>query len=188
MLYKLGLVGPVTASAVIVQTRFGLTVLDTADGKVRWQRSDVPAALDVFGDERHLFLTEFHTDGALRGVRAVRAADGASVPIPDAAYAYANKVRTLGRHILVSEPGPKEEVNLRLYDVLAGQDVWRKSLPKDSVLLDSPVPNLTATATPRGEISVFDLRTGTEIKRLAIKPRHMEKVKQGSLFRDSVNY
>ena len=188
ILYKLGLVGPVTASGVNVQTRFGLTILDPADGKVRWQRSDVPAALDVFGDEHYLYLTEFHTDGSLRGMRTVRAADGVSVPIPDAAYAYANKVRTLGRHLLVSELGPKDEVNLRLYDVHTGQDVWRKTLPKDSILLDSTVPELAATATPKGKVSVFDLLTGKEIKKLAIKPRHMEKVLRGSLLRDAANY
>ena len=42
VLYKLGLVGPVTNSGLTVQTRFGLTALDLTDGQVRWQRADVP--------------------------------------------------------------------------------------------------------------------------------------------------
>ena len=188
MLYKLGLVGPVTRSAILVQTRFGLTALDPVDGQVRWQRPDVPAQLDVFGDEQHLYLAEYHNDNTVRGVRAVRLADGVSVPIPDAADVYAQKARTIGRHILVNETGANDELTLRLYDVHTGKDVWRKTLPADSLLLDSTIPDLAATVTPKGAVSVFELLTGKEVKKLAINPRHMESVTKATLLRDTANY
>jgi outer membrane protein assembly factor BamB len=188
VMYKLGLVGPLTRSAIVVQTRFGLTALDPTDGTVRWQRPDVPAQLDLFGDEQHLYLVEYHNDNTVRGIRAVRTADGVSVPIPDAADVYALKARTIGRHILVNETGANDEVNLRLYDVYTGKDAWRRTLPKDSLLLDSTVPDLAATVTPKGEVIVFELLTGRELKKLAIKPAHLESVTKATLLRDAANY
>jgi outer membrane protein assembly factor BamB/tetratricopeptide (TPR) repeat protein len=188
MLYKLGLVGPVTRTGITVLTRQGLMALDPADGQVRWQRNDVPSQLDVFGDEQYLYLAEYQNDGAVRGIRAVQAADGVNVPIPDAADLFAQKVRCFGRHLLVGDTGAKEEVILRLVDVQTGKDIWRKTLPKDSFLLDSTIPDLAATVTPKGEVSVFELQTGKEIKKLALKPQHMNQVTKGTLLRDPANY
>jgi hypothetical protein len=188
VIIKLGLAGPVTRSAVVVQSRFGLTALDPVDGRVRWQRPDVPAQLDAFGDERHLFLAEYHNDNTVRGVRAVRLADGVSVPIPDAGDVYALKVRTLGQYVLTSETGGNEEITLRLYDVLTGKDVWRRTLPPDSLLIDSTIPDLAATVTRKGEVSIFEPRTGKEVKKLAIKAAHLDSVTKATLVRDAANY
>jgi outer membrane protein assembly factor BamB len=186
--YRVGLVGPITAATITVQTRFGLTSLDSNDGRVRWQRPPIGTASDVFGDEQHVYIVDYQSDGAVRGVRAVRVRDGQAVAIPDAGDAYAQNVRTLGRHILVREVGAREELSLRLYDVFTGKDVWRKTLPKESLLLDSTLPELAATVTPRGEVSVFDIHTGKELRKLAIKPAHMDKVKGGTLLGDDANY
>jgi hypothetical protein len=173
---------------VMVQSRFGLAALDLVDGRVRWQRPDVPAQLDAFRDERHLFLAEYHNDNTVRGVRAVRLADGVSVPLPDAGDVYAFKVRTLGQYVLTSETAANDEITLRLYDLLTGKDVWRKTLPPDSLLIDSTIPDLAATVTRKGEVSVFELRTGKEVKKLAIKAAHLESVTKATLLRDAANY
>jgi hypothetical protein len=162
--------------------------LDLADGQVRWQRSDVPSQFDVFGDDRHLYLSEYHTDGSLRGVRAVRAADGVSVPIPDAGDVLAGKVRPVGRCLLVTEAGPKDEVVLRLYDVHAGKDVWRKTFSKNSLQLESAVPDVAAVVTPAGALSVFEVRTGEEVKALALQPAHLDKVTKATLIADKDNF
>jgi outer membrane protein assembly factor BamB len=185
---KMGLVGPVTRHGMTVITRGGLAALDLADGQVRWLRSDVPSQLDVFGDDEHLYVGEYHTDGSVRGVRAVRAADGTSVPIPDAGDVLANKPRPVGRCLLVTEAGANDELNLRLYDVHTGKDVWRKSFPKKSLQLDSTVPDVAAVVTPAGALSVFDVRTGREVKALALDPAHVDKVTKATLIADRENF
>jgi outer membrane protein assembly factor BamB len=188
MFGKFGLVGPVTRHGVTVITRRGLAALDLADGEVRWQRSDVPSQFDVFGDDEHLYLSEHHTDGTVRGVRAVRAGDGTSVPIPDAGDVLAGKFRPVGRRLLITEAGARDELNLRLYDVHAGKDVWRKTFPKNSLQLDSAVPDAAAVLTPAGALSVFDVRTGQEIKALALRPADVDKVTKATLIADRENY
>jgi outer membrane protein assembly factor BamB len=188
ILYKLGLVGPVTRAGITVQMRAGLTALDLADGRVRWVRGDVPAQFEVYGDEQQLYLAEYHTDGALRGVRSVRAADGVTVSIPDAGDALVNKPRPVGRCLLINESGPNDELNLRFYDLPAGKDVWRKTFPRESFLLDSFVSDVSAVLTPKGEVFVFETRTGKEIKTLAIKAAHREGVTKASLIGDAASF
>ena len=80
-----------------MQTKAGVASLDLSTGDLRWLRTESAPMLDGFGDERHLYLVESHAAGDVRGVRAVRTADGAAVPIPDCVDAYNHKLRTLGR-------------------------------------------------------------------------------------------
>jgi outer membrane protein assembly factor BamB/tetratricopeptide (TPR) repeat protein len=182
------LVGPLTLSACCVHSRNTLTAIDPATGELRWARADVPANLDVFGDEDHLYLVEQQADGAVRAVRAVRTGDGTAVPIPDAVEAYAHKVRTLSRNLLVSEKGPADEVRLRLYDPHTGQDLWKQTFPAQSIVLDAQAPELLGVVAPDGAITLVDLKERRELAKLTVERKHLEKVQRGTLLRDRTQY
>jgi outer membrane protein assembly factor BamB/tetratricopeptide (TPR) repeat protein len=178
------LVGPLTQSGFCLHSRNTLSCIDPAGGEVRWTRSDVPANLEVFGDEDHLYLVEQHADGGVRAVRAVRTSDGTAVPIPDGVAACTHKIRSLGRTLLVSEKGSAEEVRLRLYDTHTGKDLWEQTFPARSLVLDSPAPELLAVVAPDGAVTVVDLKERREVLKLNVEPKHLEKVQKGTLLRD----
>jgi outer membrane protein assembly factor BamB len=176
--------GPVGPECLCVRTRGGLSVLDPATGEVRWTRTDVPLALEVFGDAEHLFLAERNLDGTVRGVRALRVRDGVVEAIPDCAELYAHKLRTLGRNLLTSEEGPNGERILRHYDVRTGQDLWKATFPAQSIVLDSPTRELIGVVTPDGDVMVRDLLAGRELLRAKVERKHLDQVTGGRLLAD----
>jgi outer membrane protein assembly factor BamB/tetratricopeptide (TPR) repeat protein len=182
---QMGWVGPAGSEGVYIHNRAGLTCLDAASGEVRWVRSDVPTQLRVSGDGERLYLAEHNGAEGIRGVRAVRVADGTAVAIPGATAAYSHRVRVAGRRLLVSEEGPNREVRLRLYDLPTGKDVWAREFPAGSVLLSAPLAEWAGMAAPDGAVTVVDLEAGRETLRLALDRRHLEKVTGGQLFADA---
>jgi len=185
---RLGVVGPVGPDGIPVQTKAGVASLDLLTGDLRWLRAESAPMLDGFGDERRLYLVESHAAGDVRGVRAVRTADGAAVSIPDCVDAYNHKLRTVGRRLLVSEPGSGEEVRLRLYDVRTGQDLWKQTFAAHALVLESSVPELTAVAAPDGTVTVVDLAAAKERVRLNVDPKDLDKATRGMLLRDRTQY
>jgi hypothetical protein len=181
---RLGLIGPVGPSAVCVRTPRGLLALDPLTGAVRWARTDVPEIMTIFGDEEYLFLDESFRDGGVRGVRAVRARDGVTVPIPDATAAYAGQRRILGRHLLVAETAPSGKLNVRLYDPLTGKDLWQRTVAARSLLLSSPEPHRIGIVEPKGSVAVIDLNRRQEIAHLMLDARHLDKATGGHLLAD----
>jgi outer membrane protein assembly factor BamB/tetratricopeptide (TPR) repeat protein len=187
--YRVGQFGPVTAHGVCVQTRAGLATLDLLTGETRWQRSDLPMNFDVFGDDQHLYVVEYHqADGTVRGLRALRAADGVGVSVPDGVESFAHKIRVLGRSLLISQEGAREEVQLRLYDVHSGKDLWTRAFPPKSIVLDSRSPELVVVASPDGTITLTDLKTRREVQRLKVDALHLDKVTSGTLLQDRTQY
>jgi outer membrane protein assembly factor BamB/tetratricopeptide (TPR) repeat protein len=185
----LGMIGPPDFDGVYLQTTEGLTVLDPATGAVRWQRSDLRLNCATFRDGKHLFLAEFYRSGNLKGVRAVRTADGVSVPVPDGATeAYAHKVRTVGRCILAAAHGEGVPVRLRLYDMLTGKDVWQREFPEKSVVADSVDPNLLAVVSPKGDAIVIDLAARRELVKMRLHPGALERIKSATLLHDRSSF
>jgi hypothetical protein len=140
----------------------------------------------VAGDDERLYLGEGNPGGeGVRGVRALRASNGAALALPDAAAAYAGAVRFLGRRLLVSEEGPRAAVRLRLYDLPTGRDVWDRVFPAGSVLLRSTGDAWVGVAAPDGVVTVLDPSTGREGSRLALDPKHLARVTGGHLLADT---
>jgi outer membrane protein assembly factor BamB len=186
---RYGLVGPVTLTGCYVQTPGGLSALDLATGKTRWLRSDVPSYFEIYGDDDFAYLVERPQDGAgVRGVRAYRVSDGVSVEIPDAVDAFARRQRSLGRHVLAAEPGPREELVVRLYDVQAGKDLWKKEYPAGSLVLDSNTQDYVAVASVKGTVELLDPQTGKELQQLKFEPKSMDKATSGVLLRDKTQF
>jgi hypothetical protein len=140
------------------------------------------------GDEQHLYLVESHAAGDVRAVRAVRTADGVSVPIADCVDCYNHKLRILGRCLLSSEVGANDAVQLRFYDVLAGKDLWKKAFPAKSIVLESAIPELTAVAAPDGTVTVVDLAAHRELLALKIDPKDLNLLMRGMVLRDRSHY
>jgi outer membrane protein assembly factor BamB len=202
ILQRCGLTGPMGLSAVYLQTKAGLVALDPVTGEQRWLRTDVPRFYEVFGDDQHVYLAELvgdYRDGAelsVSAVRAFRASDGRAVDIPDCASLFANKVRILGRCLLLSEGEGGAELTLRLHDVHTGKDLWKKSFPRQSMLLQSADPNLVGVVQPDGMVNILDLPALREqnpgnpapLTQVKVERRQVEGLLTGYLLRDRHQY
>src|SRR5262249_45886151 len=119
---------PVAGPAVVcVPTADGLAAVDTLTGRTRWLRTDVPARYDLFGDAEHVFLVEVTAEGKPVSSRALDAASGSPMEVPDFTATYAGRHGVLRRHLLLQENGPGARVTLLVVDPLTGKDAWKES-------------------------------------------------------------
>jgi outer membrane protein assembly factor BamB len=167
---RVGSLGPVEASFVTMLVRDEglvafdpLQVIDKKPAK-RWVRSDVPIGTEIFGDGEHLYLVLSGRGeaGAGKGL-AVRAIDGAPIEVPEFAALYQRRHAVSGRHLLLRDTDAQGNATLRLYDVLTGQDAWKKPLDPQAVLLNSFEPELTGWIDTQGKLTVLRIDTGKEV-------------------------
>jgi outer membrane protein assembly factor BamB len=175
--------GPVTAGYVSLLTRDGLMALDPLTGKTLWVRSDVTAHGRLFGDERHVYLVELNNDNTASTTRAFRAADGASVPVPNFAALYQKKERVIGREMLVAD-NQSSGLMLRLYDVHTGKDLWSQKFPTNSTVLHSEDPDLAGVLAPDGHATVVSLSRRKVVMGGIVGGEHMKNLKQAHLLAD----
>src|SRR5262249_4331454 len=102
---RLGQTGPVQASYVCLQTRDGLMALDPLTGTPLWTRPDVKTNCYVFGDQQHVYVVEMNQEGHPSGTRALRAEDGATVPVADFKTLFTQRQRIVGSRLLVWDQG-----------------------------------------------------------------------------------
>ena len=77
---------------------------------------------------------------------------------------------------------------MRLYDVLAGKDVWEKEFPSGSFLAGSIDVRLAVVLHPKGTATLIDVPTGREIIVLPINPVHLKDVMTATLLHDRDHY
>jgi outer membrane protein assembly factor BamB len=186
--HKLGRTGPVEASYVCLNTREGLMALDPLQGTVLWVRSDVPPRTHVFGDDQYVYLVEVRSDGTAVNSRALRARDGVAVKVPDFASAYQRRLRTIGRHIVVSENDARGgQVVLRLYDVQTGKDTWKQTFKAGTVVVHSEEADLVGTIEPtnNGQVTLYNVRTLQKVMEAQVDPKDVEKVHEVHLLVDN---
>jgi outer membrane protein assembly factor BamB len=180
---RLGQTGPLNG-ALCLQTDDGLLALDPVTGRTLWSREGVRSDSHVFGDGDTVYVVEMSGD-VPAATRALRARDGVSVPAPDFAPLYKDRVRVRGRQLLLQEAGPGGGVVLRLYDVRDGKDVWRHAFAPGAAVLRSEDPDLAGVAEPDGAVHVFDLRTLKEVLRAKLDdPKDLDKVQSVQLLSD----
>jgi outer membrane protein assembly factor BamB/tetratricopeptide (TPR) repeat protein len=161
---RLGQAGPLEGAIVCLQTRDGLEALDPLTGKTLWKRGDIGTHSIVFADDEHVFVVEFDQGNLPNGSRVLRAADGVSVKgVPPFADLYQKRLGLAGRRMLLSGTEVGGAVVLRLYDVLAGKDLWSKKFAPRSIVLHSEDPRLAGVVEPNGKVVVFDLHTQKEV-------------------------
>jgi hypothetical protein len=176
---------PAAGGYVCLQTRDGLLALDPLSGRTLWTRSDIPSRCRLFGDDQHVFLVEMDRNNVPANTRAFRAQDGSTVPVPNFAAQFQRRQRVLGQLLLVSDTEATTSLlTLRLYDILAGKDVWSKTFPANSVVLRSEERDLAGVVTPEGRATVYNLRTQKEVLVGVIDPKHLEKVQQAYVLAD----
>jgi outer membrane protein assembly factor BamB len=180
---KLGQMGPAGASYVCLQTREGLLAVDPVTGRTLWTRGDVSTRSHLFGDDDYVYLVEVGADGTTGGSRAFRASDGVSVKVPDFSFVYQKRVRTIGGKVLLAEG--EKALSLRLYDVLAGKDVWKREFKAGSIALKSEDPNFAGVAEPDGTVTVLDLKTQKEVLKSSINKEHLVKAEAVYLLEDA---
>lgn len=172
---SLGMIGPVTAAYVCLLTREGLVAIEPATGSVLWTKSDVPSRTLVFGDEEYVYLVDARDDGGSTA-RAVRGKDGTAVEVPEFAKLFntKNRPRFYGRHLLVSEAGPKESLIYRLYDIRTGKDLWKKEFAANSLRIRSESHELTGVLEPNGAVTLINLKTGRLVFHPEmVRPEHL---------------
>jgi outer membrane protein assembly factor BamB len=183
----LGQIGPVTASYVCLRTYKGLVAVDPIDGSVLWTKTDVSPHTQIFGDDEYVYLIDVRDNKAVGSGRALRGRDGASVPVPDFANQFQNRQRIVDGRLLFMEKDAQASA-LHFYDVHTGQDVWKRDLTPEAILLQSEEPELVGVVEPEGEVTVADLRGAKEVFHARVRPADMEKVNAGLLLQDSKQY
>ena len=94
----------------------------------------------------------------------------------------------MGRCLLSSRQNAKQELEFRFYDVQTGEDLWKKTFPAGSLFIGSPTTELFAVAAPNGTVTVVDLNERKELMRLAVEPKHLEKLVRGMLLRNRTQF
>jgi hypothetical protein len=110
-----------------------------------------------------------------------------TVNAPDFAYLYQRKLRTLGRHLIVADSEPKNQV-LRRYDILTGKDVWKKSFGPNAQVLKSESPDIAGMIEPNGKVTVIDVNTQQEVLQARIDPKNLDKSPTVYLLQDRFQF
>jgi outer membrane protein assembly factor BamB len=178
---RLGAAGPLDGAAAALQLKDGLAAVDPVSGRTLWVRADVGPRSYVFGDDEHLFVVEVSAEsGAPQASRVLQAYDGAAVKAPDFAALYKDRIRLVGRDLLVSSADDKG-VTLRLYDPLTGKDAWKQAFAPKSLVLEAVDCDLAGVVEPDGRLRVIDLATKKELltEQSKIDPKDVEKIGKG---------
>lgn len=169
-LYKqrLGSMGPSGPGYVCLQTKTGLVALDPQTGIILWTRADVTGRCQVFGDDEYVYLAD-PSDGKPGFVLAVRARDGLAVPAPNMGNALGYRIAALKGNLLVRETVAAGKVELRLYSIMAGKDLWKKTFASGSVVLQSDDPGFAGVIEPDGKLTIVDLKAHKEVLQASLK-------------------
>jgi outer membrane protein assembly factor BamB len=181
---RLGQIGPVTSSYVCLRSVDGLQALDPLSGRTLWTKGDLSENTEIFGDERYIYLVDVKDQKRVSIARSLRGQDGAKVDVADFSTAYQEKVRVYGGRLLVSKK-QGADLTVRLYDVHAGKDLWKKSYPAGSILLRAENSELAGIVEPAGELTVLNLRTEQELLHAHVEPSYLENVNDGLLLDDA---
>ena len=186
----LGGVAIVESSYVCLQTREGLVALDlTRPGpSVLWMKAGVSTKAEVFGDEEMVYVLDGGADGVPTTTRAMRAEDGVSVPVPDFSAAFAKRIRTIGRNILVQEDDSGGGKICRLYDVQTGRDIWRQTFSPGAIVARSEDRDLLGVIEKDQTVTLLDARSGRVRFRSLIQADHAEKLQSAALVSDADRY
>jgi outer membrane protein assembly factor BamB len=185
---KIGQLGNLEASYVSIQTQNGLLVLDPIKGTVLWTKTDIPPRTQIFGDSQYIFLIEVRDGKAVGGAKCLRASDGVLVKdVPDFGNIYDNRLRILGRRLLVAEVKEGKKI-LRLYDVLTGKDVWKRTFNSKSLPISCESSDFTGMVEPDGKVTVVNIKTNKEVLQTRLDVDHLKDVNAPLLLDDDDHF
>jgi hypothetical protein len=163
-------------------------MVDPLSGATLWSRSDITSNDRLFGDEQYILAVEVNRDGQAQIGRVFRAQDGVRVqPTADFAAAYQNRVRTVGRNILVWD-AQQDGCKLRLYDPVTGKDVWKRDYPAGSTVTQTDDADLIGVVEPSGKVTALEVATNKDVLQTTVDPEHIKKVQSIALLQDSTQF
>jgi len=116
-------------------------------------------------------------------VRALRAQDGVSVPVPDFGPLYARKLRTVGRCLLLQED-TREGKAVRLYDVQTAQDTWRREFATGAIVMRGEDPGLLGVVEKDRTVTVLKTNTGEVLFKSLLQAEHSDRLQDVALVSD----
>jgi outer membrane protein assembly factor BamB len=193
---RLGQTGTLEGTAICLQTRDGLVAVDPVSGRTLWTRGDISSRCQIFTDEQNIYVVEMNTDNVATATRVLRAydgvqvrkADGSKVEVPDFAALYQKRLQMVGRNILLADAAQDGTTTLRLYDVLAGKDLWKQAFPANSIQLKSEEPNLAGMIEPDGKVTVVDLNKQKTVLEAKVDFKHFTGATSVHLLSDGRDY
>jgi len=199
---RLGTPAALDSGVLCLQTRDTLLAIDPLTGRVLWTRSDVRSTARITCDAGHVFVVEMAPTGQPANTRIFRLADGVTVKkVPDYAAIYQKRVGgqnqaaqlnqsgQFGRFVLYTEPAPAGGQVARLYDPLAGKNVWEMAVPANGVILQSADPELFGVVEATGKLTVVNLKTRkTVLTSDRVTPADIERMVSLHLLSDGSDY
>lgn len=167
--------GALQGGVVCMQTRDAMTALDPVTGRTLWTRTDVNSRAHVFGDDDHVYVVSMGENGQASGTRVFRAYDGVNVKVSDFSHLYEKRIRLMGRHLLAADVSVKGVITLKIYDILAGKNLFEKEFPQGSVQMQSEDPRLAGVVEPDGTCRVYDVMTQKEVLATNLRSQHDDK-------------
>jgi outer membrane protein assembly factor BamB len=152
----IGALGPATPRGIVFQQDRQLKCVDPVTGEVLWQRGDVPAACELFGDENTVIAAYIDfgaarmfdmTDGSLRGERSLP-------PLPWLLTAGCNVASVENR-----AEGQDRRLTIRVVDVSTGEELLLAECDAESRLTVIE-PQTIVVVEPSGKYQSIDVRAG----------------------------
>ncbi len=180
--------GAVLETGVLcLQMRDGLVGVNPLTGRTLWTRADVNPNSRIFGHDQVLFVVEMKENRAIT-TRALRIQDGVAIKLPDFSTLYPKRVGRAGRTLVLREPGPGDTMTLRLHDLVRGQDTWKRSFPRGSILLKPVDAGLAGVIEPDGKVHVIDVGKNREVLTGQVDPRQFAWASQIWLLADAQDF
>jgi len=184
---RLGQAGPLSPTAVVLQTNEGLESLDPITGRTMWKRNDLPKACHIFNDSEYVYVVEVGESGNAGATKAIRIYDGYEMKVRDFSSEYTKRTKIYGRLLVVNDTDAKGGVLLRLYDVLEGKDVWSQSFPAGSQVLKPERGGVIGAVEPDGKVTIYDVTAREVMLKTVMDPEHIAKATSLILLKDAYN-
>ena len=150
----IGVIGPLTHDSCVLQDQSRLVCVDPLTGEIRWQRSDVPAGCDLFGDEQFVFAVE----RAARKAFVFSTVDGRRLSETEVPV-WRERLTTRGRHVICWRRLANRDFELSSIDAASEKVIWKRVFGKSS-RVDIARSRFVAVADPQGNCVVIDADSG----------------------------
>lgn len=185
----LGTIGLVHPQGVVMSIRDrGLVMVDPLTGQERWVRSGIKTSDEIIGDGQYLHVIPEKSQRKGGLASAIRAIDGAAIAVKDFAAAYNDHLAVVDRFLLLKETSEEEEVLLRLFDPVLGEDVWSHSFGVKGWIVNSQEADFVGGVTAEGRLTVLNVRTGQPILKTRLRPEDMVNLQEVALVSDPLHW
>jgi outer membrane protein assembly factor BamB len=151
------------------QGRRNLTVLDSLTGEVCWIYTGVRPSTHTLGGDEVVYLRP--TDG--QSPLALRASDGKRLDVKNLPETLNRAIHAVHDNFVLSGL-PEGKPGLRLFDPIAGRDLWTIALAKGAVMAMLENDRLAVLEAGDGKFGVIDLATGKRHDMATIAPEDIK--------------